>query len=44
MGGMTGIQYPAGARNFSLCHHIQTGLVVHPASYPVGDKGFFSQG
>jgi hypothetical protein len=27
---------PAGARDFSLLHRIQTGSGAHPASYPVG--------
>jgi len=26
----TGAQFPAGARNFSLCHHVQTGFGTHP--------------
>jgi hypothetical protein len=27
---------------FSLHHRIQTGSGVHPASYPMGTKGYFS--
>jgi hypothetical protein len=30
---MAGIQFMAGARDFSLLHRIQTGLGAHPASY-----------
>jgi len=33
MGRMTGVQFLAGARNFSLCHHVQTNSRVHWASY-----------
>jgi hypothetical protein len=33
--GMIGIQFPAGAGNIYLQHHVQTGSGAHPASYPV---------
>jgi hypothetical protein len=31
---------PVGAGNFSLHHHVQTGSEAHPASYPMGIRGF----
>jgi len=35
-GWMTRVWFLAAAlMDFSLCHHIQTGSVAHPASYPV---------
>jgi hypothetical protein len=34
----TGVRFPAGAGNFSLCHRIQTGSEAHPNSYPT-EKG-----
>jgi len=36
---MTGIQFLAGAENFSICHHVQTSSGVHPASYSMGIRG-----
>jgi hypothetical protein len=27
--------------NFSLCHRVQNGSGVHPASYPMGTRGSF---
>jgi hypothetical protein len=33
-GQRIGDQFPAGARNFSLLHSIQTGFGTHTASYP----------
>jgi hypothetical protein len=30
------VRLPAGARNFSLHHHVQNGSGAHPASYPIG--------
>jgi hypothetical protein len=33
------IQYPAGARDFSLLHSAQTGCEASPASYPMGTRG-----
>jgi len=31
-------------RGFSLCHHVQTGSGVHPASYPLESGNSFSRG
>jgi hypothetical protein len=31
----SGVRVPAGARNFSLQHHVQTGFGAHPASSPI---------
>jgi len=39
MGWMTRVQFLAGAENFSLHHHVQTGSGSHPASYPMGTGG-----
>jgi hypothetical protein len=39
-----GAQIPAGAGNFSLHHHVQTGSGVHPPSYAVGIRGSFPGG
>jgi hypothetical protein len=36
-----GVQFPAGARNFSLVHNVQTGFGAHPASYTMGTVGLF---
>jgi hypothetical protein len=30
------VRFPAGAGNFCLRHHVQTGPGTHPASYPMG--------
>jgi hypothetical protein len=38
------VRFPAGAGNFSLHHHVQNGSGVHPASYPMGSRGFFPGG
>jgi hypothetical protein len=38
---MIGLRFPAGAGNFSLEHHIQTGSGAHPASYPTGSGSSF---
>jgi hypothetical protein len=35
------VRLPAGAGNFSLRHRIQNGSGAHPASYPMGTRGFF---
>jgi hypothetical protein len=35
------VQLLAGAGNFSLHHHVQNGSGAHPASYPMGTRGFF---
>jgi hypothetical protein len=40
----SGVQFPAGAGNFSLHHHVQNGSGAHPASYPMGTKGSFPGG
>jgi hypothetical protein len=32
---------PAGAENFSLHQHVETGPGGHPASYPMGTRGSF---
>jgi hypothetical protein len=33
---MMRVRFPAGAGNFSLQHHVQTGSGTHTASYPMG--------
>jgi hypothetical protein len=38
------VQFPAGAGNFSLHHHVQNGSGAHPASYPMGTRGSFPGG
>jgi hypothetical protein len=38
---MTGIRFPTGAGNCSLLHHVQTGSGAHPASCPMGTRGYF---
>jgi len=38
---MIEVRFLAGAGNFSLRHHVQTGSRAHPASYPMG-TGFFA--
>jgi hypothetical protein len=35
---------PAGAKDFSLFHSVQTGSGYHPASYPMGTGGSFHEG
>jgi hypothetical protein len=35
-GRMIGVRFPAGAGNFSLRHHVQTGTEAHPASCAIG--------
>jgi hypothetical protein len=39
--GCSGVRIPAGSGNFSLHHCVQTGSEAHPASYPMGTRGFF---
>jgi hypothetical protein len=34
-------RFPAGAGNFSLHHRIQNGAGAHPASHPIGIRGYF---
>jgi hypothetical protein len=36
---MIGVRFPAGARNFSLRHRVQTGSGAQPASYPTVTRG-----
>jgi hypothetical protein len=39
------VRFPAEARNFSLQHrNVQNGSGSHPASYPMGTRGFFPGG
>jgi hypothetical protein len=38
------VRFPAVAGNFSLYHRVQTGSWAHPASYPMGTRGYFSGG
>jgi hypothetical protein len=40
-GWTTGVRFPAGARDFSLLHRVQTGSGAHPASYTIGTGGSF---
>jgi hypothetical protein len=42
--GWSRVRVPAGVGNFSFHHRVQTGCVVHPASYPMGARGSFSGG
>jgi hypothetical protein len=41
---MIGVQFPAGAVNFSLRHRVKTGSGTHPASCPVCVPGALSLG
>jgi hypothetical protein len=38
------VRFPPGAGNFSLHHRIQNGSGAHPASYPMGTRGYFPGG
>jgi hypothetical protein len=38
-GWTAGVQFLAGARDFSLLHVVQTGSGTHPASSPMGNCG-----
>jgi hypothetical protein len=38
------VRFLAGARSFSLHHHVQNGSGVHPVSYPMGTRGSFPGG
>jgi hypothetical protein len=40
----TGIRFPAGARDFSVLHSVQTGSGAHPSSYPISTGGPFFRG
>jgi hypothetical protein len=35
------VRFPAGDENFSLHHRVQNGSETHPASYPMGTRGYF---
>jgi hypothetical protein len=35
------VRFPAGAGNFSLHHRVLNGSGTHPASYSMGNRGFF---
>jgi hypothetical protein len=37
--GLSGVQVPTGAGNFSLHHRVHTGSGAHPASYLSGITG-----
>jgi hypothetical protein len=39
-----GVQFPTGAKDFSLIHSIQTGSWAHPAFCTVGTKDSFLRG
>jgi hypothetical protein len=39
--GWSGVRVPAGAQNLSLHHRVHNGSGAHPASYPMGTRGFF---
>jgi len=43
MDWMSWLQFPAGAMigHFPLCHRVQTGSGVHPASYEMGIGGCY---
>jgi hypothetical protein len=43
-GLVSGVRVSARAGNFSLHHRVQAGSGAHPASYPVGTRGSFSEG
>jgi hypothetical protein len=38
--GGSRVRFPAGTGNFSLHHRVQNGTGTHPASYPMGTRGF----
>jgi hypothetical protein len=42
--GWSGVRVPAGVRNFSSHHRVQTGSGAHPASYTMDTRGFFPGG
>jgi hypothetical protein len=35
------VRFSAGTGNFSLHHRVQNDSGVHPASYPMGTRGYF---
>jgi hypothetical protein len=38
-----GFESREGLGNFSLHHRVQTGSEAHPASYPMGTRGYFPE-
>jgi len=44
MGWMTRVRFPAQVGIISPYHCILTGSGAHPASHPMGIRGFFPQG
>jgi hypothetical protein len=40
----SGFRFPSWAGNFSLHHRVQNASGVHPASYPMGNRGSFPGG
>jgi hypothetical protein len=38
------LEFFVGAGNFSLHHRVQNGSGAHPASYPMGIRGYFPGG
>jgi hypothetical protein len=38
------VRVPEGTGNVSVHHRVQTGSGTHPASYSVGNRGYFSGG
>jgi hypothetical protein len=43
-GWTAGVQFPAGTRDFSLLHSVQTDSRAHPASYTRRTEGSFPGG
>jgi hypothetical protein len=41
---MIGVRFPTEAGNFFLHHRVQTGFGIHPAPYPLGNRGSFLGG
>jgi hypothetical protein len=42
--GGSRVRFPAGAGNSFLHHRFQNGCEAHPASYPMGTRGYFPGG
>jgi hypothetical protein len=40
-GWTVGMRFPAGARNCSLLHSVETDSGAHPAAYPMGTRVSF---
>jgi hypothetical protein len=38
------VRFPARTGNFSLHHRVQNDSDAHPASYPMGTRGYFPGG